>query len=428
MKKRITQLVKHPLISGSAILFIGSLMSSFINFVYNLFMSRNLTVSDYGILASIMSLVILATLPAGAVIPMVINFSGSYFAKEEYGKIKDLFFKVFKFTFLLGGLILLIMYVFQTKIGLFFNIKTNSFIVYAGFIVFIGFIGVVNNALLQARLSFKFITFSNLFSAIVKLILGILLVYIGFAVGGAIFAVMISFFIPYIISFIPLNFIFKKDVVNSKIEIKSLLSYGAPAALTTFCLTSLITTDILLVKHFFDPKSAGIYAGISLVGRVIFFFSAPIGTVMFPLIVQKHTKQEKYHDIFLLSIFLVFAASISIAAFYFIFPEFSIKFFLKKDEYLSAAPLIGIFGIFITIYSLASIFVTYFLSIKKTNVFVFVLLAAILQAFLIVIFHQSFIQIILISMFVAGLLLILLLLYYLRLQHKEKIYFHEKSE
>lgn len=420
MKKKIKEGLRHPLILGSAVIFSGSLLGSFINFIFNLFMTRNLSVSDYGILASIVSLITLSTLPAGAVVPMVINFAASYFAKGEFGKVSDLFFKVVKFLFFLGAIAFAIFLIFRKDIGHFFNIYNESLIVLTGIIVLTSFTGIVNSALLQARLSFKFITFSNLLASFLKLFLGAILVFFGFAIGGVIWALFLSSLIPYLISFIPLGFIFKNRMIDSKADLNKLFAYGAPAALTMFGLTSLTTTDIVLVKHFFDPKSAGIYAGLSLIGRVIFFFSAPIGTVMFPLVVQKHAKKENYHNTFKLSLFLVFLPSILITIFYFIFPEFSIKFFIKRDEYLPAAPLLGIFGIFITLFSLLSIMTNFYLSIKKTKISMLVAGGAFVQAALIWFFHKTFFQIIIISLSVISLLLAFFLLYYWKLHEGQK--------
>ncbi|RJQ37755.1 hypothetical protein C4559_03400 [Candidatus Microgenomates bacterium] len=420
MRNKINLALKHPLISGSSMIFIGGLVASFFNFIFNLFMARTLLPSDYGILISIMSLLALCSLPAGAVIPLVINFAASYFAKKEISKVEDLFFKVLKFSSLLGLFVFIVFFIFHTKIAQFFRINNESLILLTGFMVFLGYIGVVNNALLQAKLSFKFITFSNLLGAFLKLAFGIGFVFLGFSVGGVIWGFLFASFIPYLVSFIPLKFIFSGKRKNSKTKIGTLLAYGAPAAITVFCLTSLSTIDLILVKHFFDPTVAGIYAGMATVGKVIFFFSAPIGTVMFPLIVQKNAKGENFHNIFKLSLLLVFIASVFITVFYFIYPEFTVKFFLKKEAYLSIAPLLGLFGIFITFYSLLSIIVNFYLSTKKTNVFIPIVLGAISQAALIWFFHSSFLQIISISISTTGLLVFALLLYYWRMYDKEK--------
>ena len=69
MKAKIVQFSQHPLISLSAVIFTGSLIASFFNFLFNLFMSRNLSVPEYGDLTSLISLITLAIMPAGALLP-----------------------------------------------------------------------------------------------------------------------------------------------------------------------------------------------------------------------------------------------------------------------------------------------------------------------------------------------------------------------
>lgn len=404
--------IKHELIAGAGFLFVASLFGSVFNFFFNLFMSRNLSVSDYGVLASLISIITLSMLVAGAVVPTIIRFAGSYFAKGEFHMVRGLFFKVGRLSFSLGIFVFFIFLIFWQKIGGFFNINDEHLVILVGFVVFLIFIGVINGALLQAKLAFRFIAFTNLLSTFLKLFLGITLVFLGFSVIGALWAILLASLIPYLLSFIPLKFILKKSVGAPKIQIRTLLVYGAPAAIASFSLMSLITTDIILVKHFFDPGRAGIYAGLSLIGRVIFFFSAPIGTVMFPLVVQKHTRNENYQNILGLSVLLILLPSIALTIFYFIFPEFTIRFFLKNEEYVSAAPYLGFFGIFIGLFSLLSVFTNFYLSIKRIKIFIPLVAGAIIQAALIWIWHESFGQIIIISTITAFLLLISFVLYY----------------
>ena len=41
--------------------------------------------------------------------------------------------------------------------------------------------------------------------------------------------------------------------------------------------------DIVVVKHFFPSESAGIYAAVAMVGRVVFAFSWAVVSSMFPI-------------------------------------------------------------------------------------------------------------------------------------------------
>ena len=271
--------LRQELVKGSMYIFVGTMFANIFNFLFNLFMSRNLRVEDYGILTSLISLIGLVVTPVGAIIPTVVNFAGSRFAKEEYEQVRVFFLKIIKPLILAGFILLFCFIVFTKTIGDFFHIKDQSLIVITGLIVFLGYIGIVNSGLLQAKLAFKFISFSNLVSSLLKLIAGVSLVLLGFKLKGVMWVIFISSAIPFAISFIPLKFLFKSQGnISNKIHLKALFSYGIPSSLAALGLTSLISMDILLVKHFYDPLQAGIYAGLSLVGRVIFFLTCLLYT------------------------------------------------------------------------------------------------------------------------------------------------------
>ena len=51
--------------------------------------------------------------------------------------------------------------------------------------------------------------------------------------------------------------------------------------------------DIVLVKHFFIPTTAGLYAAIAMVGRVIFTFSSAVVNSMFPLVAGTRKEERR---------------------------------------------------------------------------------------------------------------------------------------
>ena len=378
-------------------------------------MSRNLTVEGFGILASTFSLISLIGIPAGSIVPSIVNFAGSHFAEEDYGSVKALFLKIIKPLVAISMFVFLGFFVFSGFIGSFFKIADRSIIPIIGISAAYAYIGIVSAGLLQAKLAFKYISFTTLLGSVLKFALGAGIVLLGFGVKGAIWAVFIAGVIPSVFGFIYLKPVFISKINKAgKISFKSILSYGIPSSLAVLGMTSLISTDILLVKHFFDPLHAGIYAGLSLVGKVIFFFTGSIGGVMFPLIVKKHAKNENYNSIFKMAIALVSIPSILITAFYFLYPDFSISFFIKNEIYRSASGLLGLFGIFITTYSLITLFVYYFLSIKQTNVYIPVLFAALSQVLLITLYHDSLFAVVAISLLVSLILLSILVTYYIK--------------
>jgi len=414
MKKIINSAIKNPLISGSSIFFLGSLLANPLNFLFNLYMTKNLTVADYGTLASLMSLFVLTTIPAGSIVPTIIKFAASYFARGELDLVKGLFLKVSKFTVSLGLLVLLIFVIFQQQISQFFHIENSMLVLLVGVIVAFSFISVPNQPILQAKLAFRFIAFNAVLGALLKLLFGLLLVYLGFSVWGALLALAISSIIPYLLSFTQLTFLLKKEVHILHISIKKMISYGIPSIITLLALTSFTSIDMIFVKHFFSNTDAGLYAGVSLIGRIVFFLTAPIGAVMFPLIVQKHTRKENFHTDFRIAMLLVIVPSCFVIAAYYFIPDFILTFSTKK-EFTSVSSLLWLFGVFSAIYGVLTVIINFYLSIEKTKVFVPVAFGAVLQAVMLWFFHKTFLQVLIISITITGLLLLLLLLYYWRL-------------
>ncbi len=412
MKQKALKIIRHPLVYGSSIVVIGGLVANFFNFLFNLFMSRNLSIADYGILASVISMISFPSLVTGAVAPLVTNFAASYFALNQLDKVRGLYIKIIKLLFLIGILVTSLFFIFIPQISGFFHIENRTILLITDLIIFLAFIGIVNMSLLQAKLAFGFQVFLNFLVAVTKLAFGVVFVFAGLSVTGAVSSMLIASTLGFVVSFYPVRFIFNRKIISPPIDKKELFAYGIPSALTLFGLTSLISTDIILVKHFFTPVNAGYYAGLALIGKVIFFLSAPITTVMFPIVVQQLSRSEKFTNTLKFSLLLVLLPSSFFTAIYFMFPGPVILFFLKKEAYLTVAPLLGIFGLHISFYAVLSILANFYLSINKTKIYIPILIGAVLQAISITIYHQSFLQIILLSLSVTFLLDMGLLLYY----------------
>jgi O-antigen/teichoic acid export membrane protein len=412
MKEQFKKVIKNPLVSGVIVVISGSMLANFINFLFSVYMAQNLSVADNGILQSILSLIIFPALVANAVNPVVVRFAGNYFANNQYSYLRGLYVKFTKFFLLVGSGFFLLYLVNISSISNFFHIADHKVLFFADIVIFLSLIGLTNLAFIQAKLAFGFQVFLSFISACTKLLCGVILISLGYSVAGAVGALVAASCVFYLFSFFPLRFLFSKKIKSVSIDTKEIFKYGIPSVLTLVGLTSFISVDILLVKHLFDPVNAGLYAGLSLVGRVIFFIVAPIGTVMFPIIVRKHANNENITGTFKLAMFFVLFPSIILTSIYVAFPEFVIMFFLKQKAYLSVSGLLGFFGIYITLYSILYLLATFYLSIKKTIVYYPILIGAVLQIALIYYFHESFLQIIFISFIIILLLVMGFLIYY----------------
>lgn len=413
------RLLKNPLLYGSALVFLGTMSGNLFQFLFTLFMSRNLSVVDYGILASLISLIMLPSLFSNAIFPTVVSFAATYYASNKISMVKKLFVTLSKFSFIVGSVVFLGFFAFSGQISSFFQVTQSTLITLAGINVFLGFMTIVTTALIQAKLDFAFVSFVSFFSSLLKFAFGALFVLMGFGVAGAMWGMIAASLGGYLVTFIPLRGVISHKSDSEKVNVLSLLSFGAPAALIFFSLTSFITIDIILVKHFFPPFEAGLYAGLSLLGRIIFFVSSPVSMVLLPLLTQESAKKKNISKDVLMSLALVFVPSVILAAIYTLFPDFIVTFFLKNDEYLAIAGYLALFALFTTCYSIVFVLSNIFLSLKKTVVYIPLSIAAFLQAILIWVFHSNFLEIIVINLSTVSILLVVLLLYYWTISKKK---------
>lgn len=402
----ITRLIRHELITGSFYLFLGGMVGNVFAFLLNLFLARNLSYVDYGIFASLLSLITLTAIPANSINAIVVKFVTAYYSKNQFDKAAAFYIHFLKLISLLSLFLIILFSVFSPLISNYLHLENLFYVVAAGIVVVSFFLAALNIAFLQSLLKFGFMALIGSLAGVIKLVVGIALVYLGFRAFAGLWSIFVMMIAIFLIDYIPIVKILNLKTVSKNVHLdkKEILNYAVPAFITVLFLTSFTSTDVILVKHFFTPNQAGFYAGLSLIGKVIFYFTAPISMVMFPLLVKRHATGRNFINLFYLSLLLVILPSAAITTFYFLFPNFVINLFLGGREYLFIAKYLGLFGIYLTMFSLVNVCVNLFLSLNKTKVFIPVVIAAISQIILIYKYHSNFYEVISVSLITTTLL------------------------
>ena len=260
------------------------------------------------------------------------------------------------------------------------------------FILLLAFVVPTTRAILQGLQLFKSLTWNFLIEALIKTSLGAALVLTSLKIYGALGAIVVASLIAFIVSFLPLRFIFLHTPRN-KIKDYKIISFALPVLITLFCLTALYNVDIITVKHFFPAKEAGLYSALSKLSQIIFFATGTIAAVMFPMVAERHKKGEDHQHLLKQSLKIVgFVSGIGVVA-YFLFPKLIIKM-LFGYSYLVISPLVGFSAITMFFLSLDNILISYYLSIHKFK-FIYILIAAsVLEILLILTRHSSIRQIV----------------------------------
>ena len=198
----------------------------------------------------------------------------------------------------------------------------------------------------------KFLWYS-IFTAgaiLIKVVLSI--PFVRWGVLGVLAAATIASIIVYLLYFFPLRFILTAKSKPINLTKREAFVFAVPTLLTLLGLTSIYSTDIILVRHFFPASQAGLYAALAILGKIIFYASSAVSLVLFPVVSERVAKGIASKKLIGSAITAVAIASFALAVLYFIFPDFIIGM-LFGNAYKGASTLLGMFGTFIAYFQLA---------------------------------------------------------------------------
>jgi len=156
--------------------------------------------------------------------------------------------------------------------------------------------------------------------------------------------------------------------------------------------------DIVLVKHFFEPAQAGIYAAVSLVGRLVNMCAWSVVNTMFPVSAASRSSDREARPVLFMSLLMVLLILSSLILGLWAIPSvlwrtlFGSHF--ELENYGNLAPLLILYAITTGIYSLSSVMITYEMSRKIANTSWVQLAFSGTLAFGICVFHQNLRQVI----------------------------------
>lgn len=385
---------------------IGNMFANATNYVYHILMGRMLGPVNYGVLASIYSILyLISIIPASTSVAIVKFIASAQNDTQTYATYKSLERFVFKFALVIS----IAIFIFSPVISNFLKIDNFWAVSLVAPVLFFLLITLVNQATSQGLAKFFGNVGPNIISAVVKLILGVILVFLGWSVFGAMVGVVVASIAACLYSYWYLKKHLKKTKIT-KFDFNPFFKYAFPVLIQALAFTSLFTTDVILVKHFLPAFDAGLYAAISTLGKIIFFATAPISGAMFPIISKKYTNKESYANVFYLGFLATLLISGVAVCVYWLFPDLAIGI-LYGNAYLSVSRELVWMGLFMLFYSLSSFAINFFLSIGQVQVVWLPLFFSLVQVIVIWFVHESISQVLLVSLCSTFFLFICLVFY-----------------
>jgi O-antigen/teichoic acid export membrane protein len=368
-------------------------------------MARNLSPANYGVLNSLFSVLMIVSIPSGTVQTVITKFISTFYANNHHERINLLLFSFVKKTFIFGLFIFLTLILLSRAISSFLQITSPLLIVILGVITFFSIILPLANGGLQGLQKFGYLGLTMITNGCLKLLLGIIFVSIGFGVIGAMSALAISTFITLLISSIILASVLPRPLLStsnslqhnqnntaSEMNFSDIYGYFYATASVYLCYMILTNIDVLLVKHFFSPIEAGYYSIAQMAGKIILFLPVAITLVMFPKTSELHAQAKTTSHILKKCLMYVAVLCGTAVIICFLFPGLVIKL-LSGKEHLECIPLVRIFSVTMFFFALAYTLLFYHLSIHHLSFIYFLVLLAVLEVLMIILFHERLSQV-----------------------------------
>lgn len=292
-------------LGGSAVLLTGLGLVTLTNLAYNIAVARYLGPIAFGHTTAVYTLLILIS----AVTLSFQILTAKIVAQHESPEAQSLAYKGFhRQGWAASILVSLLLLVFRDRVSSYLHLPDSMLIVLLAigtmFYVPLG----ARRGYIQGVCKFHQLALNLILEGLVRLLGSLLMIRMGFGVRGVIAANAAAVMIAYL-SAQP-----RLCKPSGMTEVPVAFREGLQAAVFFAGQVIINNCDIVVVKHFFPPESAGVYAAVALVGRVVFAFSWAIVSSMFPISAGAVSRKQEDRGLLVTSLLLVLGICIVFTA------------------------------------------------------------------------------------------------------------------
>ncbi|PYX40315.1 MAG: hypothetical protein DMG81_06705 [Acidobacteria bacterium] len=391
--------LRTRMLRGSAVLLGSTGLVSATNLLYNISIARGLGPAGFGHATAIYTLLMLlsaVTLAFQLVCSKLVAKSPD--VVEKVAIYRELLGRSWKTGLVLGGAIA----AGSTVIAQYLRLPSSHDIVLLAIGTALYVPLGVRRGMLQGCYDFTRLAINFVLEALIKIVGALLLLHYGFGVTGVIAAVVFSIAIAYATADPPIQRTSERKPVS--------VSFREGMQASVFFLAQVIISnlDILLVKHYFAPDVAGLYAVVALVGRVVYMFSWSVISSMFPVSAAAHQKTSR--TVLQSALLLVSGMTAMFTVAVWLAPLSLWKSVLGSTfldaSHASFSSLLASYSAMTAVYSVAVVLLTYEMSRRIANATWVQLGFSGLLPVGIMLFHETLHQVIMVQLFLMlGLLL-----------------------
>lgn len=377
------------LLTGTAVLFSGTLLAHIGNYLFTFIMARLLSPADYGDMVAIFALGTLLAVPTSGIVNVISRDVSDLKGRGQLRLVRDYLTGTGRLAVAAGIGLAVSFAIVAPIVAQVLNLSLTAVVAYSMILVFT-FLIALGQGTIQGLQRFSVFSFLMTGITALKLLLGVGLVLAGYQLMGAIWSVVITQAL--FCGFIAL-YVYKTIGLSSTPKRWPLLKRENQLVIAaTLLLLLLINLDLFFAKHYFPADLAGSYAVLSVLGKIIIFATSSVAMVLLPVASERVVKKQPHRHLAVSGLALVYLPGFFVVSVYAFFPAFVVNTLFPGYAYV--VPYLGLYGGFSLVLAVLSVLIHYFMAIRDYR-FVWLLGGATLTAVVLMfLYHQSFFRLI----------------------------------
>lgn len=312
---KLTRLFKDDLLRHTAILFTGMMVVNGCNLVYQMAVSRVLPKNEYVLLMAFSGMLAMFSYPLSTLTTGLGHYSSLLYQEGRFGDVKRLVIKWLLLTSIPSLIFGAVTVIWSGNLAKFMHLDRIAPVVIAGSVIPAMFFLPILTGAAQGLQLFGWCSVSNIFGAVVRLVLGAGFVWFfhsscGWAMLGHCSGIYGSAAVLIVGLILTLRSSEKSDV-----PLPSLRMYLVKSCFALMAFAVLMNADVVLVKHYLPHDDEFAYA--ATLGRTVAFLSMAVAMAMFPKVSSSKEITAKHRKIFLQSFgyTVIFVGAATLACF-----------------------------------------------------------------------------------------------------------------
>lgn len=406
MIDRVRLFCSDKLVRAGSLLFVAFIVTSLFNYAFQIAMGRLLSPGEYGLLNALLAVYMVLGVPVATLLMVVARKTAEYRAEGEFAGIRNLFRQAYRKILLAGAVGLGIFAAASPWVRDYLHAPSVIPVIILGLGIFAALAYPINIAVLQGLQDYRWLGISQGMAGPVKFVLCVLLVLFGLGINGALVGLAATGLVLWLLSYLPLR-------RHLKTESGRFLGHGhvsfaqvLPVFLANLAFMFMTQADMVLVNRYFSPQEAGMYASAAILGKAVMYIPGSIVLAMFPMVSEKSALKLDSRPLLVKSLAMTVCLSGSGALVLFLFPS-EIMNILFGARYMEAAGILRYFGLAMLPMAVLMVLMHYLIARGKILFSIIMILGAVLELVLILLFRSSPMVVVFDLLFSGGLVLLI---------------------